>query len=176
MIRFLTVCAMLMVLSVLGCSKSEDSKSTQGTAESAAKEEKPVAGAEEPTGMEQQAEQAMEETEEAAVAAAEKAGEMADMAAEEAEEMATEAEKVAEKAVEETKQAVSPETIELEASYGNITFPHGMHSKAYDCSTCHGEGMPGPIGLDKDKAHPLCKGCHEEEGAGPTACKDCHQK
>ncbi|NIQ96412.1 MAG: cytochrome c3 family protein [Desulfuromonadales bacterium] len=83
---------------------------------------------------------------------------------------------MAEKAVEETKQVVSPETIELEASYGNITFPHGMHSKAYDCSTCHGEGMPGPIGLDKDKAHPLCKGCHEEEGAGPTACKDCHQK
>ena len=79
-------------------------------------------------------------------------------------------------AVETAQQAVSPKTVVLEASYGKVTFPHILHAEAYDCTTCHGEGPPGTLGLGKEKAHALCKGCHKEVGAGPTGCKDCHVK
>ena len=27
--------------------------------------------------------------------------------------------------------------------------------------------------LGKEKAHPLCKGCHQEKGSGPTKCSGC---
>jgi hypothetical protein len=64
----------------------------------------------------------------------------------------------------------------LEASYGNITFPHATHSGTFDCTVCHGEGTPGRFGLDKEKAHVLCKDCHKKEGSGPTECKGCHKK
>ncbi len=80
------------------------------------------------------------------------------------------------KAVETAQKAVSPDTIVLEASYGNVSFPHAMHEDAYACSNCHGEGTPGLFGLDKEKAHALCWDCHKQEGAGPTGCKDCHKK
>ena len=78
--------------------------------------------------------------------------------------------------IETAQQAVSPKTVVLEASYGKVTFPHSLHAEAYDCTTCHGEGTPGMLGLGKVKAHALCKGCHKEVGAGPTGCKDCHVK
>jgi predicted CXXCH cytochrome family protein len=78
--------------------------------------------------------------------------------------------------VETAQQAVSPKTVVLDASYGKVTFPHTLHAEAYDCTTCHGEGIPGRFGLGKEKAHALCKGCHKEVGAGPTGCKDCHVK
>ena len=69
-----------------------------------------------------------------------------------------------------------PEKIVLEAKNGNVTFPHREHASRLDCKTCH-EGTPGKIpGFGKDKAHPLCRGCHQEKGAGPTKCGDCHKK
>jgi hypothetical protein len=74
------------------------------------------------------------------------------------------------------QQAVIPEKIVLEASYGNITFPHATHASSYDCAICHGEGTPGLFGLDKKKAHGLCKDCHKQKGVGPTSCKECHKK
>jgi len=89
-----------------------------------------------------------------------------------AEEVTKEAtEKVA--AVKETSV---PKTITLEASYGNITFPHGMHADSYACTTCHNEGTPAAFELTKEVAHKVCKGCHKDEGAGPTGCKGCHVK
>ncbi|PLX79369.1 MAG: cytochrome C [Desulfuromonas sp.] len=80
------------------------------------------------------------------------------------------------KAVESAKQAVSPETVVLEASYGNVTFTHGAHAESYDCTVCHGDGAPASFDLDKATAHALCKDCHKQEGAGPTSCKECHVK
>jgi len=69
-----------------------------------------------------------------------------------------------------------PEEIIFEASNGNVTFTHGAHADTVACSTCHGEGTPSAFGIEKDIAHKLCKGCHKDGGAGPTACRECHIK
>ena len=74
--------------------------------------------------------------------------------------------------------AAGPETIELPASMGKITFAHKKHQEMLkqDCKKCH-EKAPGKIaGLNKDWAHKTCKGCHAEMKKGPTSCKDCHKK
>lgn len=152
MIRFLTLGTMLVALALFGCDKPEESKSAAETEQS-----------------ESALDEAAEETGEMATDAAEKTKEMAAATAEKTEEMV-------DKAAEETEEALSPDTVVLEASFGDITFPHEMHSDAYDCTTCHGEGTPGLIGFEKDEAHDLCRGCHEEEGAGPSACNDCHER
>jgi len=72
--------------------------------------------------------------------------------------------------------AVAADTVTLEAKNGNVTFNHKQHSEANECKVCHGEGKPGKIELDKDKAHGLCKKCHEDKKAGPTKCGECHKK
>jgi len=69
-----------------------------------------------------------------------------------------------------------PEVVQIEASYGKVTLPHATHAKAYECSICHGASVPGAMTLGKDAAHALCKGCHKDEGAGPTGCNGCHVK
>jgi len=69
-----------------------------------------------------------------------------------------------------------PELITLEASYGNITFPHEEHASRLDCTVCHGDAPYADLALTKDTAHPLCRGCHQTQKAGPTGCKDCHKK
>lgn len=122
------------------------------------------------------ANQAVEGTKQAMADTKEAVSEAADTASEKATAAAVATTMAAEKAVDSAQQAVSPETIVLEASYGNVTFPHAVHQASYACATCHGEGTPGLFGLDKDKAHALCRDCHKDEGVGPTACKDCHKK
>ncbi len=71
--------------------------------------------------------------------------------------------------------ADAPETVTLNAKNGNVTFNHKEHSAKMECSTCH-QGEPGKMELDKDAAHKLCKGCHQDKGAGPTKCGECHKK
>ena len=75
-----------------------------------------------------------------------------------------------------TAKASGPDEVVLEASYGKVTLPHAMHAEAYACSNCHGDSAPGAMELGKDAAHTLCRGCHKDEGVGPTGCKDCHKK
>lgn len=187
MTRIMTVGAMFLALVLFGCDSSDETESARDTEERIEEKTKPVTeeGAETEEQREQALEEAAKETEEAAEAAADKTEEMMAEAEEETEEaveateekateVAEETTEAAGKAAEEVEEAVSPETLVLEASFGDVTFPHAMHSNAYDCTTCHGEGEPGLFGLEKDEAHSLCKGCHEEEGAGPTGCKDCH--
>jgi predicted CXXCH cytochrome family protein len=65
--------------------------------------------------------------------------------------------------------------ISLPAKNGNVAFKHDTHAKQ-DCKTCHGDAAPAKLGLDKDKAHKLCKDCHAEKKAGPTKCGECHKK
>jgi hypothetical protein len=67
-----------------------------------------------------------------------------------------------------------PETVVLEARNGNITLTHAAHAARIECATCHGEGAPGAIELDRDSGHKLCMGCHEQQGAGPVKCAECH--
>jgi len=162
---------MLLALTAYGCSQSEESKPSPPAKETPAEK------------MAEATKTAVGEVKEAAEAMADKAVEMEKKAepavkeaAEDVKEEMAEAKKATEEAVEAAKQSISPETIVFEASFGNVIFPHLMHSSTFECSTCHGVGTPGLFGLDKDKAHALCKGCHQEKGAGPTACTGCHQK
>jgi len=69
-----------------------------------------------------------------------------------------------------------PKTVTFTATNGNVTFDHQQHAGNNACSSCHPSEPPTKIFLDKDKAHQLCKGCHQEKGAGPTQCTGCHKK
>jgi outer membrane biosynthesis protein TonB len=69
-----------------------------------------------------------------------------------------------------------PDSVTLAASQGQVTLPHLAHAKSFPCATCHGDGTPGKIGLNKDAAHNLCRDCHNAKGAGPTTCTGCHKK
>ena len=113
-----------------------------------------------------------------AVAAAEAGTQMAQATASEVKEQAAAAAAATTGAVESLagkKPAITQEIV-LEASYGNVTFPHGMHGEAFACSTCHGDQNPAEFEITKDVAHQLCKDCHKDQGAGPTGCTGCHKK
>jgi hypothetical protein len=69
-----------------------------------------------------------------------------------------------------------PKTVVYEASFGKVSFDHPGHSGHLACGSCHTTDPPVKIAIDKDKAHELCKGCHQEKGAGPTQCGGCHKK
>jgi cytochrome c553 len=73
--------------------------------------------------------------------------------------------------------AQGPPTLTLKASMGNVTFPHKAHQSRMKCTTCHQSEKGGKIeGFGKDWAHKTCKGCHQEQGKGPTKCNGCHKK
>ena len=62
----------------------------------------------------------------------------------------------------------------FKAYNGDVDFNHSKHMGLYPCTECH-EGPPRNFGLDKQKAHKLCIGCHKKEGAGPVRhCGECH--
>jgi predicted CXXCH cytochrome family protein len=69
-----------------------------------------------------------------------------------------------------------PETVVFEAKNGNVTFPHQAHGEREDCTSCHEQTPPEKLELTQESAHKLCRGCHEERGAGPVKCLDCHKK
>jgi predicted CXXCH cytochrome family protein len=73
--------------------------------------------------------------------------------------------------------ALAADTITLPAKNGNVTLDHKKHQTLVnECEKCHAKG-PGKIeGLNKEMAHNICKGCHEEKKAGPTKCGECHKK
>lgn len=73
---------------------------------------------------------------------------------------------------------LAADTMVFPAKPGNVTFPHKEHQQRLkNCKLCHGAAGPGKIsGFGKDWAHKTCKGCHEQKGAGPTRCPDCHKK
>ncbi len=93
-------------------------------------------------------------------------------------QQATETAEAAKQTVAKTvvASAAPPETIVLEAKNGNVTLSHKMHGEEFGCPACHGDAAPGKFAPDKDWAHKTCKGCHEDKGAGPTKCGDCHKK
>jgi hypothetical protein len=62
----------------------------------------------------------------------------------------------------------------FKAYNGDIDFNHSKHMGLYPCTECH-EGPPRQFGLNKEKAHKLCLGCHKKEGVGPLRhCGECH--
>jgi predicted CXXCH cytochrome family protein len=73
--------------------------------------------------------------------------------------------------------AEGPETIDLPASMGKVSFPHMKHQEMLkDCKKCHEVGLGKIAALGKEWAHNTCKGCHTEMKKGPTSCKECHKK
>jgi predicted CXXCH cytochrome family protein len=75
--------------------------------------------------------------------------------------------------------AESPASLVFKTKTGEITFDHKGHQERLkgDCKKCHEDGKGGKIaGWGKEKAHPLCQGCHKAEGKGPqpSKCKECH--
>jgi predicted CXXCH cytochrome family protein len=74
--------------------------------------------------------------------------------------------------------AEPPATVVIDNKNGKVTLTHKAHAdKIGDCTKCHATKEGGKIeGFNKDKAHALCKKCHEEAKKGPTKCNDCHKK
>ena len=44
------------------------------------------------------------------------------------------------------------------------------------CSDCHRVAEGYPTRSLMKAYHDMCQGCHEEQGAGPITCGECHQK
>ena len=72
--------------------------------------------------------------------------------------------------------ASAPPMVTYKATNGNVSFNHQQHAANHPCSSCHPAGTPAKVVLGKDKAHQLCKECHQQQGAGPTQCTGCHKK
>ena len=83
-----------------------------------------------------------------------------------------------------------------QAKKAPVTFPHGQHAGDIDCVTCHhtseGENVeeacfdchgqdpeapdPSVSSLRDNPFHALCRGCHKDNGEGPTSCSACHSE
>jgi hypothetical protein len=70
----------------------------------------------------------------------------------------------------------APETVVYAPPFGRVTFNHQAHAGSFDCASCHSIDPPGKIVMGKDKAHDLCRGCHQQMAAGPAQCSGCHKK
>ena len=91
-----------------------------------------------------------------------------------------------------SEQTRSPENIVLEGGrMGKVSFPHHIHHNIIgDCNYCHNlfpkvsnsiEKLKAEGKLEKKEIMNYCRDCHQtkaknKEKAGPTSCKECHQK
>lgn len=75
-----------------------------------------------------------------------------------------------------------------------VIFPHKDHADKIDCLKCHHKARskedvitcfkchgtdpdapdPGAASARENPFHIRCRGCHKEEGKGPSKCKACH--
>jgi len=92
-----------------------------------------------------------------------------------------------------------PETVTIEKAQNKkppVTFPHLKHSEQINCLKCHHDAKsnadaqscfvchgtdpaapdPAVASAKENPFHIRCKGCHKEQGKGPTKCKDCHKE
>lgn len=76
----------------------------------------------------------------------------------------------------EAYAAAIPGIVTYQATQGKVTFPHADHASRLVCSQCHRSDPPEKIAVDKTFAHGTCRACHQNSGAGPTACRNCHVK
>jgi predicted CXXCH cytochrome family protein len=74
-----------------------------------------------------------------------------------------------------------PEVVPFPALNGTIAFTHRSHYQVYvprGCRACHEhEGIVRPAvtrAYGKEGGHAFCVGCHEQRGAGPVRCSQCH--
>lgn len=77
-----------------------------------------------------------------------------------------------------------------------VVFPHKVHSETNDCTVCHHTAKgkdavqscfechgkdpnapdPSAMSAKENPFHIKCRGCHKEQGKGPTKCADCHKE
>ena len=184
----LLIVLLVASLSVVACSKKEEAQApapekaaetaaatvTEKAAETAAQVEEKAADV--AAQVEEKAVEAAAQVEEKAVEAAAATESAVQAATEQAAEVAAKVEEKAAEATQAVAEAASGDSIVIENTYGKVTFNHKVHSEAFDCALCHGEGEPGALDMGKDAAHAACKGCHQEKGAGPVKCSECHIK
>ena len=74
--------------------------------------------------------------------------------------------------------AMAADTVVFPAMNGNVTFNHTAHQAITGCKTCHGEGTPAKIVMNKDKGHTLCRDCHQQQKNGKVSgrCGECHKR
>jgi len=89
------------------------------------------------------------------------------------------------------KAPEEPVRLMFKTTAGKVLFDHKTHSAdagyGVACDDCHheeqegskscsGEDCHGPDSEPKrsEALHTNCKGCHEESGAGPLECSECH--
>ncbi len=86
------------------------------------------------------------------------------------------------------KTPEEPVRLMFKTTAGKVLFDHKTHSAdagyGVACDDCHHEGDE-PVACSEchepdsevkrsDAFHSQCKGCHEESGAGPLECSECH--
>ncbi|MCG8470723.1 MAG: cytochrome c family protein [Desulfobacterales bacterium] len=85
-----------------------------------------------------------------------------------------------------------PVRLLFDGSAGDVLFTHQTHAQDYDlecaschhnledgdeiynCGECHDEGGDAEDYPTTDAMHAQCIGCHDEMGAGPAECAECH--
>lgn len=69
-----------------------------------------------------------------------------------------------------------PEKVVRETrTFGTVTVDHRAHlARRSPCAACHEKGPVGKIVFTPRTAHQRCRGCHVEQGRGPTECRGCH--
>ncbi len=92
-------------------------------------------------------------------------------------------------AAQQAAEPVGPDTVVYTPSRGKVTFLHGKHSKAFECSSCHHESKAEkPLTKPREK----CEDCHTAEPTPPMktslklafhntvtregTCLTCHKK
>ncbi len=193
MTRFMYVVMGVMLMGLMiSCTEQEETTPPASPERETLGEEKPLGGDETQTqtaaesgaqpseGATQEtrpADEGMQESRPAAAAADEEP--LEDAARERGDETATAEEQTIDapqELAEGTDALVAAETVTLEAKNGNVTFSHREHGQMFGCDACHTGETPTLLELDMNSAHKLCRGCHEDQGAGPTKCADCHKK
>jgi len=79
---------------------------------------------------------------------------------------------------------ISPEKdlLVFPSGKGEVIFSHSVHMKSLneqECIRCHRIEHPNLKNIqsrfeDHRIAHSFCKGCHREQGKGPSECHQCH--
>ena len=73
--------------------------------------------------------------------------------------------------------AKAPDTVVYPGPRGKVVFTHAIHAARLDCGRCHTHDPPEKIAINREVAHTLCRGCHQESGGhAPLYCSGCHKK
>lgn len=89
----------------------------------------------------------------------------------------------------QTPKPTGPDTVVFDASRGKVTFAHGVHAKANECTSCHHASRPEKPATAENQKCSVChtspaaepmktslKAAMHNTAAGEGTCFDCHKK